>query len=160
MKRFALTLVAALSLLAAPVFTATATLIPEAVRGAIAFGHPGDPTVSGCPFCGPTPVHINAGTPANNGNIDFTIISSVWPTTAGLTMRVIVERSLDGGATWAFLMGNDPTNVNDVFVSNQLNKAGQPALARFGTRWDGSAMDLRGTFTPNQSFSWGLSAAF
>jgi hypothetical protein len=157
MRRF--TLLAFLVALVVPLSATTVTVIPEAVHGSIAFGHPGDPAVSGCSFCGPTPVHINAGTPANQGNVDFTIISSVWPTTAGLTMRVIIEKSKDGGATWSFLTGSDPLDPNDHFISDTTTKDGT-GLIKFGTVWDGSAMDIRGSFTVNQSFSWGISASF
>jgi hypothetical protein len=145
--------------LVVPLSATTVTLVPEAAHTSIAFGHVGDPTVGGCSFCGPTPVHINAGTPANNGNINFTIESSVWPTTPGLTMRVLVERSLDGGATWGFLLGNDPSDPNDHFTSNSTTKDGT-GLIKFGTRWGGESMDLRGSFVVNQSFSWGISATF
>lgn len=159
-KRLVILLVA-LAVCVIPLQAATITLIPEAVHGTIAFGHAGDSAVSGCSFCGPTPVHINAGTPANHGNIDFTIISSVWTTTSNLTWRVVIEKSLDGGITWSFLMGNDPSDPTNHFISNVLDKFGQPALAAFGTVWNGNALDLRGTFTPGPApFSWGISASF
>jgi hypothetical protein len=131
---------------------ASVTVLPEQVRGTLAFGHVGDAS--------PTPLHVSAGTPANNGNYNFTIESSVWPTTPGLTMRVVIEKSTDGGATWGFMMGNDPADPTDHAISAQLDKFGVPALDRFGTVWSGEAMDLRGTFTPGSPFSWGVSAQF
>lgn len=117
----------------------TVTVLPEAVRGSVNFGHVGDAL--------PTPFHMAASIPQN---FVFTFISSVW-VNAGHTLGATLEASFDGGITWSGFGGFPPG------PSGILGKGGVVNPPAMTVSWDGRAMDLRGSITVGPApFSWGL----
>lgn len=117
-----------------------AVVLPQAVRGSLAFGHTGDVQ--------PTPFTVASGAPRV---FHVTFPSSDW-VNVGHTMSVTLERSLDSGSTWT------PWGGFGGATSGGLNKDLTPQVPGFEQAWDGQAMQLRGAVVVNGSFSWGLSA--
>lgn len=118
-----------------------ATVLTEAVRGSVAFGHAGD-TI-------PTPFTLNAGSPRN---FVISFPSSDWTNISlqgTLTMSASLERSLDGGSTWQPFGGfSGATNI--------VGKGGVIPTQQMGVSWDGRACLVRGGVTVGSSFSYGI----
>lgn len=115
---------------------ATFQVLPEAVRGSLAFGHAGDPN--------PTPVHVPAGSP-RFVTIAFPSVDWVNP---GHTMSVALEISFDGGTTWVGFGGfggaeSGPVLRGDPWPSMRVS-------------WDGRVADVRGSVVVDAPFSWGV----
>jgi hypothetical protein len=106
----------------------TQQLLAEAVRDSQTFG--------------PFPIGAQ---PAQN--LVLTFPSSAW-VDPGLTMAVLVEKSVDGGATWTQLGGFDGE-------SGSLSKDGTVAAPAIGMSWDGQPCQVRITVTVGAPFSWG-----
>lgn len=117
----------------------TFTLVAEAVQGEVG------PITRSVPAANPTVARIN-------------MQSTDFPADASLSFALLIEESLDAGATWVPASG---------FPSSaQGGNAGQPTkgggisdgLPVWEYAYDGQARQLRITMTPNVAFDWGLTA--
>lgn len=122
----------------------TVNILPEAIRGDLAYGHVGDPH--------PAPFSMAAGAP-NLFTLSFP--STDWTDVlqqGTLHMDCTLQRSLDSGVTWLDFGGfggaeNTPSKGTGTTIT-------APA---FAVQWDGTAMLLRGTVNVSAPFSWGIS---
>jgi hypothetical protein len=107
---------------------ATQQLLAEAVRDSQTFG----------------PFALGAAAPKQ---VILTVTSSVW-IEDGHAITIVVERSLDAGASWRQMGAVDG-------VSNHVGKSGGVENPALGMSWDGLACQVRVTVTVNAPFAWG-----